>query len=261
MTKSILRDLVILLVIFGFIWGITLFFPVFPEKVELLSIGKEQEMGDAYMKLLLKSPDFNELESEYIDSVVHHIGDHLKSALEESEYDYNFVVIDDPMINAFALPGGHIVVTTGLLNFIDSAEELAAVIAHEMGHAEMRHVVTRLAKELGLTILTSGDQFVMGEVTRIITSTGFDRSQESDADQFSFELLEKAGIEPRILATFFRKLKDEQGSELLEKFEIVSTHPNFTNRIRMALEYVPSDSFIEVPLEIDWKEVTSRLPQ
>jgi len=159
------------------------------------------------------------------------------------------------MINAFTLPGANILITTGLVEFAGSAEELAAVIAHEMAHVEERHVVTRLVKELGIAVLTSGDQFVVGELTRIMASTGFDRGQEEEADRFACALLEDAYIEPRTLATFFRKLKEEKDNALLEKFEIVSTHPNFTSRIRYVLEYVPDEDFEAVLIVMDWEEV------
>jgi predicted Zn-dependent protease len=246
---------VILLVVFGCIWGIISFFPLFPEKVELLSVEREQELGAKYLEMLKKDPGFSVVEPGEIGAAIEAIGLRLENALEDSEYTYNYVVVEDEMINAFTLPGANILVTTGLIGFAGSAEELAAVIAHEMAHVEKRHVVSRLVKELGLSVLTSGDQFVVGEVTRIMTSTGFDRRQEQDADAFACVLLEEAQIEPRTLATFFRKLKEDQDNELLEKFEIVSTHPNFTSRIRYVLEYVPDEDFEAVPIVMDWEAV------
>lgn len=259
MRKSMLRDLVILLAIFGCIWGIISFFPLFPEKVELLSIEKEEALGDRYLEMLMKEPGFTVLESEEVGDAIEAIGLRLENALEDSEYEYDYVVIEDRMINAFTLPGANILITTGLIEFAGSAEELAAVIAHEMAHVEERHVVTRLAKELGIAVLTSGDQFVVGEVTRIMASTGFDRGQEEEADYFACALLEDAHIEPRILATFFRKLKEEKNNALLEKFEIVSTHPNFTSRIREVLEYVPEKDFETLPLAIEWEAMQHQL--
>lgn len=259
MRRSMLRDLVILLVIFGCIWGIISFFPFFPKKVELLSVEKEQELGARYMEMLRKDPGFKVVESEEVAAAIEAIGLRLENALADSEYEYNYVVVEDPMINAFTLPGANILITTGLIGFTGSAEELAAVVAHEMAHVEKRHVVSRLVKELGIAVLTSGDQFVVGEVTRIMASTGFDRRQEEDADVFACALLEKAHIEPRTLAAFFRKLREERDNALLEKFEIVSTHPNFTSRIRDVLEYVPGEDFEVVPLGIDWKEVQQQV--
>src|SRR6056297_992331 len=116
MRKSILRDFVILLVIFGSIWGIISLFPLFPEGVELLSIEKEQELGERYLEILTKDPGFNVVESEEVHATIETIGLRLETTLEESEYVYNFVVVEDRMINAFALPGANILITTGLID-------------------------------------------------------------------------------------------------------------------------------------------------
>lgn len=260
MRRTILRDLAILLISFGVIWGIVSVFPVFPEKVELISMEKEQELGKRYLDVLMLDPSVQPLEDESLDSVIGVIGRRLEKAVENRQYEYHYTLFETEMINAFTLPGGYVVVTTGLIRFCDRPEELAAVIAHEMGHAEMKHVTRRLVRELGMQILSSGDPYVMGEVTKMITSSTFDRHQEKEADRFSREVLERAGIEPRILATLFRKLKAEQDNRLLEKFEIVSTHPNFDSRIRAALGYEPDPGFREKPFEIDWKSVKNHLP-
>ncbi len=255
MRKSIIRDLVILIVIFGMIWGIVSVFPIFPEKIELVSVDREEELGELYLEIIQKDPTFSLIENQELDSIVEIIGTRLIDGLGKTRYEYKFFLAETEMINAFTLPGANIVITTGLINFCESAEELAAVIAHEMGHAENRDVISRLVKELGLQILTSSDPFVMGEVTRVLSSTGFDRKQEKEADLFACELLENSDIEPRTLASFFRKLKEDLDNDLLEKFEIVSTHPNFTSRIRETLEYVPSEDFEEIEIEIEWQDV------
>jgi predicted Zn-dependent protease len=132
-------------------------------------------------------------------------------------------------------------------------------MAHEMGHVEERHVVSRLIKELGIDILTSGDQYVLGEVTGLLTSTSFDRKQEEEADRFAAELLERSSIEPRTLATFFRKLEEESDNELMKHFEIISTHPNFSSRIREALSYEPADDFEALPIDLDWEGIQTGL--
>ncbi|MEN8157984.1 MAG: M48 family metallopeptidase [Bacteroidota bacterium] len=258
MQRSILRDLLILLGVFGLIWLAASMFN-FPEDPQLISIEKEEKLGEAYVDLILLNPMFGELENEHVDSAVRVIGDRLEEGLDHSEYNYRFLVFDSEMINAFTVPGGNILISSGLIEFCDSPEELASVMAHEMGHVEERHVVSRLIKELGIEILTSGDQFVLGEVTGMLTSTSFDRKQEEAADLFAAQLLERSSIEPRTLATFFRKLEEEVDNELMENFEIVSTHPNFRSRIREALSYVPGDEFEAIPIELDWEAVQAQL--
>jgi predicted Zn-dependent protease len=258
MQRSILKDLLILLGVFALVWLLASLFN-YPDDPQLLSIEKEERLGDAYVDLILVNPMFSELENERIDSAVSVIGDRLEAGLKHSEYSYNFVVFDSKMINAFTVPGGNILISSGLIGFCDSPEELAAVMAHEMAHVEERHVVSRLIKELGLDILTSGDQFVLGEVTGLLTSTSFDRKQEEEADRFAAELLERSYIEPRTLATLFRKLEEETDKELIEHFEIISTHPNFSSRIREALSYKPGEDFEALPLDLDWDGVKAGL--
>jgi predicted Zn-dependent protease len=258
MQRSILKDLLILLGVFALIWLAASLF-TYPEDPQLLSIEKEERLGEAYVDLILLNPMFGELENERVDSAVSLIGDRLRKGLVHSEYFYSFVVFENEMINAFTVPGGNILISTGLIDFCDSPEELAAVMAHEMGHVEERHVISRLIKELGIDILSSGDQYVLGEVTGLLSSTSFDRKQEEEADRFAAELLELSSIEPRILATFFRKLEGESDKDLMKHFEIISTHPNFSSRIREALSYRPGDDFEALPIDLDWEGIKDGL--
>jgi len=258
MQRSILRDLLILLGVFALIWLLASLFN-YPEDPQLLSVEKEEKLGKAYVDLILLNPMFEELDNERIDSAVNVIGDRLKKGLHASDYQYSFMVFDSEMINAFTVPGGNILISSGLIGFCDTPEQLAAVIAHEMGHVEERHVISRLIKELGLDILTSGDQYVLGEVTGMLSSSKFDRKQEEAADLFASELLEHSHIEPRTLATFFRKLENETDNELMKHFEIISTHPNFSSRIRNVLSYQPDADFEALPMDLDWAAVRSGL--
>ena len=104
-----------------------------------------------------------------------------------------------------------------------------------------------------------GDQYVIGEVTGLLTSTSFDRKQEEEADLFAAKLLESTSIEPRTLATFFRKLEVEMDNELMQHFEIISTHPNFRSRIREVLSYKPAKDFEAEPIDLDWGLIRAEL--
>jgi predicted Zn-dependent protease len=258
MRQTILRDLLVLLGVFGLIWLVFSLFS-YPEDPQLLSIEKEEKMGEAYVDLIMLNPMYGEFDNSQVDSAIRVLGDRLEEGLEDSEYNDSFLVFESEMINAFTLPGGNILISTGLIGFCDTPEELAAVMAHEMGHVEERHVLARLIKELGIDILTSGDQYVIGEVTGLFTSTSFDRKQEEEADLFAAHLLENSGIEPRTLATLFRKLEEETGNELMNQFEIISTHPNFRSRIREALSYDLNWDFKEEAIELDWEAIRNEL--
>ena len=258
MQRYILRDLLILLGVFGLIW-LSFSLLSYPEHPRLLSVEKEKKLGETYVDLIMKNPVFGKFENRRVDSVVLVITGRLENGLEHSDFSYHFIMFDSEMINAFTVPGGNILISTGLIGFCESPEELAAVMAHEMGHVEKRHVMVRLIKELGIEILTSGDPYVMGEITGMLTSAGFDRKQEEEADRFAAELLERASIEPRTLATLFRRLDQESDNKLLEQFEMLSTHPSFRSRIREALSYKPGEDFDPVSFDLDWEGIRAEL--
>lgn len=253
--NKIIKELIILVGIAGLIWLGVAYFDFFPKYPKLISEEKEEELGEIYLETILKNPEFKKCENEKVTSTIDTICILLENAIEEPIYNYEYVVIENSMINAFTLPGGKIVVTTGLINYCETADEIAGVIAHEFGHAQGKHIISRLVKELGIEIITGGDTFVLGEITKAITSSSFDRKQEEMADMFACELLEKANLEPRILARLFRRLKEDTHNKAMEHFEIVASHPNFSSRIKEILAYEVEEGFKADPLTINWDEI------
>jgi predicted Zn-dependent protease len=157
----------------------------------------------------------------------------------------NVHVVENKEINAFAMPGRHLVVHTGLIDFADDEDEIAGVIAHEIAHIESGHVVKKLGKEIGLSILmnlTLGD--IGGEVVRnalsTITSTAYDRSLEKEADLNAVDYMIAAKMNPTYLASFLEKL-DKQ-SKTPEVLKWVSTHPDSKERVRYINEKVKSQN-------------------
>jgi len=255
MNRKLLLYLLILLLIFTSIWVVFTLFPIIPGKSKhILSVEKESRLGDRIVnEALRKDPLFKEIHSEFADSCIEIIKERLLIALGVSAYNYTFILVKDSKVNAFTLPGGYIIIYSGLIDFTESPEEIAAVIAHEMGHMEKRHVVSRLVKNLGISILLSGDKFVVGEIGKTATSTVFDRRQEKEADMFSMELLEKANIEPRTLAVFFRRINRTSWGYNNKNMEILMSHPHNDRRIKSALEYKPAKDFKSESFEIDWE--------
>ena len=97
----------------------------------------------------------------------------------------------------------------------------------------------------------SNDKLVIGEISRTATSTVFDRRQEREADEFAIELLDNAEINPRIIATFFRRLKEEEGT-YNENLEILMTHPHINSRIKASLEYNLDEDFVSEEFNLNW---------
>ena len=157
----------------------------------------------------------------------------------------NVHVVENNEINAFAMPGRHLVVHTGLIDFADHEDEIAGVIAHEIAHIESGHVVKKLGKEIGLSILMNlslGD--IGGEVVRnalsTITSTAYDRSLEKEADLKAVDYMIAAKMNPTYLASFLEKL-DKQ-SQTPEVLQWVSTHPDSKERVSYINQKVKSIS-------------------
>lgn len=179
----------------------------------------------------------------------------LEENISKPQFDHKFTVIKNSQINAFATLGGNIYINTGLIEFLKDPEELAAVIAHELGHVEERHVINKITKELGISlafsILTGSDPALVSELVRKVVSTGFDRKQEEKADDFGINLLIKSNIHPGALARFFMRISDK--SDIPDGLEVIMTHPNNKKRMERAVNSSLPDDFEEQKIDIDWE--------
>jgi Zn-dependent protease with chaperone function len=149
-----------------------------------------------------------------------------------SRFQYEFHVADDRSINAFALPGGVIVVHTGLIRATRRPEELAGVLAHEVQHVEQRHSLKALIRETGLRGLwaaASGDLggTLAGQAAMQLGSLRFSRDAERDADRYGFEALVKQDIDPSGMVDFFGTMAKEAGPS---PPAWLSTHPESESR-------------------------------
>ncbi len=144
-------------------------------------------------------------------------------------FDYEFKIVDQVVPNAFALPGGKIYLSRGLLALVDTEDELAAVIGHEITHAAERHAAARIEQSRRINPLTMG-------LMRAATIAAYGREQERDADRGGQILCAKAGYDPNGIATFLRKLdaseRYEVGWSRLPFF--LATHPTSPERSALA---------------------------
>ncbi len=264
MKQSLWIDLLKLLAIGAAIWAVFTFIPLFPDTPKLdFSIDYEEKLGEIIVKdILSTNPDFREIKNPVLDSAMNIITKRLTDNIGLTDYQYHIRVIESSEVNAFTLPGGNIFVFAGLIQFSEHPEEVAAVLSHEMGHVEKRHVVSKLVKELGLAfivgILTNGDPMIISEVGKTAISTVFDREQEREADQFGLDLLAKSNVSPQAMATFFRRLEREKGT-YNKALEILMTHPHVNSRIKASMEYKTPENFKAVDFGIDWKNVKESL--
>ena len=162
------------------------------------------------------------------------------AARDRPEVRYRVTVLDNPGLNAFALPAGYLYVYTGLLLAADNEAELAGILAHEIGHVVGRHSANQLATQLGLNILASlalGENSEdLSELAAELGTAGalahFSRDDEREADAFGVKYTMAAGYDPRGLLTFFEKLKKLEGGRRQDGLEsMFSSHPATQERI------------------------------
>lgn len=120
--------------------------------------------------------------------------------------DVDLRVVDVPMVNAVTLPGGHVVLFSGLLRQSDTPDEVAGVLAHELGHVENRDVLESLVRQLGLSVVLGGLDGNVGGYTNALLSASYSRGAETRADGFAIDALAQARISPKPTAAFFQRL-------------------------------------------------------
>lgn len=157
-----------------------------------------------------------------------------------SKYSYEFHVVQDKALNAFAMPGGIVVVNTGLIDATRRPEELAGVLAHEVQHVEQRHSLEGMVKNLGLRAvwaLVTGDLggTLAGQAAVQLTSLKFSRDAESEADAKGFDTLVQRGIDPSGMPAFFKTMSDKAADA---PAAFISTHPLSADREALLAERV-----------------------
>lgn len=188
----------------------------------------------------------------------------LTRVLPNSPYTFRVIVVDNPTVNAFAAPGGYIVILRGLVEKSRTAEELAGVLAHEMQHIEKRHATRMLIQHAstGLLIaaLTGGGSDVSGwglEGARTLGILRYSRHHEEEADAEGFRLLVAANIDPRGMMTFFESLTEEEGGDTPEFLKYVSTHPSTMERIERLRSMAgrAEGNFVKLLPQYDWEDM------
>ena len=196
----------------------------------------ELAIGESVLKSL--NADARYLNKGPAVDAVKKVGDRLTQG---SRYKYRWFVAKDKTVNAFAIPGGIIVVNSGLLAKADTANELAAVIAHEVQHVEERHSLRNMIASAGLAgavLLVLGDaNTAIMIVAHQVSAQYFNRQVESEADIKGIDLLHKRNIDARGMVSFFRKMKNESARHG-DIPAWLSSHPDTQNRIGVAEAYL-----------------------
>jgi predicted Zn-dependent protease len=257
MFKRIVVDLTILVLSFFGTWYLLSQIRFIDEEKRFeISLRQEEKIGRMLKNLF--TADAEIIDDEMVESSIDEMTTLLENHLDTSKYSYRVTIVENSDINAFSLPGGNIIIYSGLIDFCEASEELAGVIAHEMGHNENHDVLTRLAKNISITItlnsIFGGDNNKLGNMLQQVISTKFDRSQEERADAFAVDLMLRCGINPDYLAQFFERLL-EQKPEILNQLDFLMTHPADDKRVEAIRSRAEGKYFIEEPIRINWDEL------
>jgi len=161
----------------------------------------------------------------------------LKKGFPDDAPKFNYTVGDDDMVNAFALPGGHVIVMRGLIEEA-TPDELAGVLSHEVSHVIRKHGMKHLAQLIGPILVfkylfnSDGALAAMVAVSAMLSDLQYSRANENEADDNGFDILVKANIDPRCLTSFFRKIQVEERAHRKGDDDYFSTHPATSARIR-----------------------------
>ena len=223
-----------------------------------MSADEEKKVGrDEHPKIL------REFGGEYADpkvrQYVQQLGERLARNSEMADLKFTFTVLNSDIVNAFALPGGFVYVTRGLMALASSEAELAGVIGHEIGHVTARHTAQRysaaVASQIGVTagalilgVLTGSGQAAqaasdLGSSAAGMALAGYSREQEFEADTLGVRYLDRTGFDDSAMATFLGKMQEDSrltaqisGRSDADEFSIMQSHPRTADRVRAATE-------------------------
>ncbi|MFN2395940.1 MAG: M48 family metallopeptidase [Bacteroidales bacterium] len=223
----------------------------------------EEKLGDIFLNIF--SQQYTEVKDDKVNDYLDEILDDLFNSNNIDPYSIDIYLMQSNTVNAFALPGHSIIILTGLVDFTETPEELTGVIAHEIAHVESGHVMKKLSREIGISVLfasVSGNynMELLREVAQMIASNSYSRTIEREADQLAFEYLVNANINPRGLADIFQRFADE--FDLLpEELQWISTHPASLERAKSLIKLTEQhyrDSYREYDSK-EWNEFKDSL--
>lgn len=215
----------------------------------LFTISDDIQLGREITEEILSNPqDFPVLdEKDYPEAYEHlrRMRDYILTngnVKHADVFDWDVYIIDEDVLNAFALPGGNTFYYTGLINYLDDEASFMGVMAHEFAHCDLRHSTARLTKMYGIQVLAAillgNDPSLAAEIAASLamglTQLSFSRQDEYEADEYAVRYIYPTNHDSRGVAYFFEKMELEDGSDWMIYF---STHPHPNDRIDKIYEH------------------------
>ncbi|MBU1996996.1 MAG: M48 family metalloprotease [Candidatus Omnitrophica bacterium] len=205
------------------------------QEVILYDTDKEIRIGDS-VAIKIEN-EYDVIEDVDVNERVEGILDRIVGVCDRKNLKYFIKVLEGEDLNAISLPGGYVYIFKGLYDSVDNDDQLAGVIAHEVGHITAKHSIKRLQNVYGalmlqlLAVQTAGE--VSGGVNLAINSLFVAYSQDDEflADKLSVKYMKKAGYDPREMVVFLNKIKKDHEKTPLKQINYWKTHPNPSKRI------------------------------
>jgi predicted Zn-dependent protease len=221
-------------------------------KVTRVSASEEMKIGDE-LNAAGGSGVSDPAEEHYVIAVAARVLPHIR----RPEIVYKFHIVDSPEVNAFALPGGHVYVLRGMLGFVESEAELAAILGHEISHVDLRHCIERYQYVAALKKVGAGELAPLAEIAHGLAAMGYTQYQELEADAQGQRLAIEAGYDPEAALRVFHRMELRFGTPAPRRAETpigevaqsigqaigsyFRTHPTSQERERKLADLVASD--------------------
>jgi predicted Zn-dependent protease len=214
-----------------------------PPPVSAMTIQEERELGEKVLQEVRKIWPMvqDPAPREYIAR----IGKRVLATMEPQPFEYEFYVLNTPEINAFAVPGGKVFFNSGLILMVDKEDELAGVMAHEIGHVLARHIARQSEQGMKLGLATLGALLagiflgpqaataigMTAQATSATVMLKYSREHEEEADYLGLKYMERAGYDPQAMVTMLKKLRRVSGPASSDPPAYLLTHPAAEQRM------------------------------
>lgn len=206
----------------------------------IYSVEQQEAMGRKYAKQVEKELG-KSVKDQTVQNYMDNVGQKIVAVCHTPYEGFEYKAIDHNSVNAFALPGGYIYITTGMLKQLSNEAQLAAILAHETAHVTARHSAVTMSRGMligiGLEIIAAGGETAqnVADIVANLEGMRYSRTYERQADEIGLDYLVKAGYTPNGMVETMQILNSQPGGR---PFEFLSTHPNPANRIEYIQENI-----------------------
>ncbi len=240
----------------------------------VMSLAQERRLGESVIREIRNSGAY--LDDPEVNGYLNELGNRLVTAIPGAPFDFEFFAVNDPSINAFALPGGYVGVNTGLILLTQTESELAAVLAHEISHVTQHHIarsisnqkdamLATLASLAAAVVLARSKSTSAGQAAQAAMASAqglsiqmqidFTRQNEQEADRLGFQRLEAAGFDVNAMATFMERLQKATRFSEGTAPSYLRDHPVTYERIAEAQARAQNKTFRQVKDSLDFNMV------